>query len=43
MLHEVLEQEDIIKKTIYNPREPIATMFYTVKEFLEFSDITETS
>ena len=43
MTYELLEQEDIVKKTIYNPHEPIATVFSAVKEFLEFADITGTS
>ena len=43
MPHELLEWEDIIKKTIYNPLGPIADVFYAVKELLELSDITGTS
>ena len=43
MLHELLEQEDIIKKTIYNPRDPITTVFSAVEELLEFTNITRTS
>ena len=43
MTHELLEREDIAKKTIYNPREPIATVLYAVKELLELDDITGTS
>ena len=43
MPHELLEREDIVKKTIYNPRNPIATMFSSVKELPKFSDITGTS
>ena len=42
MLHEILEREDIVKKMIYNPREPIATVFSSVEEFLNFSCITGT-
>ena len=42
MLHELLEQEDIIKKTIDNPRAPIPTVFSAVEELLEFTDIIET-
>ena len=34
MPHKLLEREDIVKKTIYNPRHPIATMFSAVKELL---------
>ena len=30
MPHELLEQEDIVKKTNYNPRDPIATIFSAV-------------
>ena len=40
MPHELLEQEDIVKNTNYNPRKPIATVFSTVEEVLELSDIT---
>ena len=29
--HDLLEQEDIVKKTIYNPRNTIATVFSAVK------------
>ena len=31
MPHELLEWEDVYKKTIYNLREPIAAVFLTVK------------
>ena len=40
---DLLEQEDIVKKNIYNPRDPIATVFFTVEELLKFADITMTS
>ena len=43
MMHELLEQEDIVKKTIYNPRDKIATVFSAVEELLEFAGITWTS
>ena len=43
MSHKLLGRADITKKTIYNPRDPIATVFSAVKELLEFSDITGTS
>ena len=43
MPHKILEQEDIVKKTNYNPRDPIAIVFSAVKEILEFADITGTS
>ena len=43
MPHEILEQEEIFNKTIYNPRDPIATVFSEVKGILEFPDITGTS
>ena len=43
MPHKLLEREDIVKKTIYNPHEPIATVLSAVKELLEFYDITGTS
>ena len=39
MPHELLEWEDIIKKTNYNPRDPITTVFSAVEELLEFADI----
>ena len=31
MPHELLECEEIFKKTTYHPRDPIATVFYSVK------------
>ena len=31
MPHELLEREDIVKKTIYNPHNPIATIFSAVE------------
>ena len=40
MPQECLEWEDIVKKTNYNPRDPITTVFSAVKDLLEFSDIT---
>ena len=43
MPHELLEREDIFKKTIYNPHEPISTVLYAVEELLEVTDITGTS
>ena len=39
MLYKLLEREDILKKTNYNPRDLIATVFSAVKKILEFSDI----
>ena len=42
MPHELLEMEDIVKKTIYNPREPIATVLSAVEELLKFANITGT-
>ena len=41
MPHELLEREYIVKKTIYSPRDPIATVFSAFKEFFEFNDITD--
>ena len=43
MTHELLKNKDIIKKTIYNPRDPIAIVISTVEELFEFADITGTS
>ena len=43
MPHELLEREYIVKKTIYNPLDPITTVFSAVKELLKFSDITRIS
>ena len=40
--NKLLERKDIVKKTIYNPQDPIATLFSAVKELLEFADITGT-
>ena len=31
MPHELLEREDIVNEMIYNPRDPIATVFYAAK------------
>ena len=41
--HDILEREDIVKKTIYNPRDSITTLFYAVGEILKLDDITGTS
>ena len=41
--HELPECEDIVKKTIYNTRYPIATIFSTVEGLLEIDNITGTS
>ena len=43
MPHNLLEREDIVKNTIYNPRDLIATVFSAVEELLKFSAITGTS
>ena len=43
MPNELLESGDILKKTNYHPREPIAAVFSTIEEILEFYDITGTS
>ena len=40
---ELCERNDIFKKMIYHPRDLIATVLSSVKEILEFSDITGTS
>ena len=42
MPHKLLEREDIFKKTIYNPCKPIANVFSSVKELLDFNDSTRT-
>ena len=42
MPYKIFKREDIVKKTIYNPWDPIATVFYYVEEILYFSDITGT-
>ena len=42
MPHDILERADIVKKTIYNPSNPIATLFSVVEEPLGFSVITGT-
>ena len=41
--HELLEREDTAKKTIYNPRKTIVTVFSSVEELLKLSNITGTS
>ena len=43
MPHELLEREDIVKKTNYNPRDLITTVFSAFEKLVEFSDITGTS
>ena len=43
MPHKILEREDIVNKTSYHLRETFALLFYTIKELLDFSDITGTS
>ena len=40
--HEILQREDIVKKTTYHPQYPIANVLSTVKQLLEFFNITET-
>ena len=41
--HDILEHEDIVKKTTYHSRDPIATVFSDVEEFLELDNIIGTS
>ena len=41
--HELLEREDTVKKTTYNPCETIVTVFSSVDELLKLSNITGTS
>ena len=43
MPHEILEREEIFKKTSYHLREPITSVFSLVKELLKFTKITRTS
>ena len=43
MTHELLEQEDTTKKPVYNPQNPIMTVFSSVEEIPDFADITGTS
>ena len=43
MLHKLLNNKDIFKKTSYNPRETIAAIFYATEELLKRTKITETS
>ena len=43
MPHEILEREEIVNKTTYNSRDPLATVFYAVEGILEFANITWTS
>ena len=40
MPHDILEREEITKKIIYNPRDPIATVLSSVEELLELFNIT---
>ena len=41
--HKLLKREDVVKNTMYRPRDPIATIFSAVEDFLGFSGITGTS
>ena len=43
MPNDLLKRDDIVKKTIYNPHNLIAIVFFAVEELLKFSDITRTS
>ena len=43
MPQELLQREVIVKKMIYNPRDPITTVLSSVEELLEFADIMGTS
>ena len=43
MPHKILEWEDIVKKTIYNPQNTITTVLSLVEELLKFSETTGTS
>ena len=40
---ELLERDDIVKKTTYHPQCPIGTVFSAIKELLKFANITGTS
>ena len=40
MIHKILGRKDIVKKMTYHSQEPIATVLFTVKEFLGFDYIT---
>ena len=40
MLHKLLERKDIVKKTSYQHRKLIETLFSAVKELLELANIT---
>ena len=40
MLHELLEREDSVKKTIYNTHDLVENVFSAVEEDLKFADIT---
>ena len=40
MTHEILEREDIVKKKTYHTQDLIVTVFPTIKELLNFSDVT---
>ena len=39
----ILNRKDISKKTTYNPRDSIATIFSSVEEIFEFANITGTA
>ena len=41
--HKLLEREDIVKNTTYHPQDPIATVFYAIKELLYFAKVSGTS
>ena len=43
MPHELLKLKDTVKKTIYHPHDPIASVFSVVEEILDLAYITCTS
>ena len=43
MTHKTLDREKTTKKNIYLPRDPISSIYASVKELMEFSNITGTT
>ena len=43
MPHELLERENVVKKTTYHPQDPISIAISAIVELLEFYDITRNS
>ena len=43
MTHELLKRKDMVKKTVYHPREPTVYVFFIIEELLDLAVISGTS